>query len=182
MILTRSRVFTGGHRYNDAFDVWNKLMKQLILLVVIVVVAVGLAFMSLPQDPGRVEAPAPIPEQPAEGEDDGGDIRQSAIEMERDARLEAMKARYAELEKERRNLRQRLNKVGYYLAETELSKAEARTLQDELDAANRILINPPLLGAFRSVEDIQQERDRIARINDRLDEIEAVVDAPPDEM
>lgn len=155
-------------------------MKRFLLLLVIVVVAVVLAFMSLPEDPGRMETPAPIPETPntADKDEDETTEQQSAVETERDARLAAMKELYADLERERRNLRQRLNKVRYYLAEADLADTRAEKVQEELDSANRLLINPPLLGAFRGVDGIQQELDRIARINERLDEIEVILGAP----
>lgn len=155
-------------------------MKRFLLLLVIVVVAVALAFISLPEDPGRMETPAPIPETPitADKDEDETTEQQSAVETERDARLAAMKELYADLERERRNLRQRLNKVRYYLAEADLADTRAEKVQEELDSANRLLINPPLLGAFRGVDGIQQELDRIARINERLDEIEVILGAP----
>lgn len=153
-------------------------MKRFLLLLVIVVVAVVLAFMSLPEDPGRMETPAPIPETPITADKDKTTEQQSAVETERDARLAAMKELYADLERERRNLRQRLNKVRYYLAEADLADTRAEKVQEELDSANRLLINPPLLGAFRGVDGIQQELDRIARINERLDEIEVILGAP----
>lgn len=153
-------------------------MKRFMLLLVIVVVAVVLAFMSLPEDPGRMETPAPIPETPITADKDKTTEQQSAVETERDARLAAMKELYADLERERRNLRQRLNKVRYYLAEADLADTRAEKVQEELDSANRLLINPPLLGAFRGVDGIQQELDRIARINERLDEIEVILGAP----
>ncbi len=155
-------------------------MKRFLLLLVIVVVAVALAFISLPEDPGRMEKPAPIPETPitADKDEDETTEQQSAVETERDARLAAMKELYADLERERRNLRQRLNKVRYYLAEAKLPDTRAEKVQEELDSANRLLINPPLLGAFRGVDGIQQELDRIARINERLDEIEVILGAP----
>lgn len=153
-------------------------MKRFLLLLVIVVVAVVLAFMSLPEDPGRMETPAPIPETPITADKDKTTEQQSAVETERDARLAAMKELYDDLERERRNLRQRLNKVRYYLAEADLADTRAEKVQEELDSANRLLINPPLLGAFRGVDGIQQELDRIARINERLDEIEVILGAP----
>lgn len=153
-------------------------MKRFLLLLVIVVVAVVLAFISLPEDPGRMETPAPIPETPHTADKDEATEQQSAVETERDARLAAMKELYADLERERRNLRQRLNKVRYYLAEADLADSRAEKVQEELDSANRLLINPPLLGAFRGVDGIQQELDRIARINKRLDEIEVILGAP----
>lgn len=155
-------------------------MKRFLLLLVIVVVAVVLAFMSLPEDPGRMETPAPIPETPITADKDEEETteQQSAVETERDARLAAMKELYADLERERRNLRQRLNKVRYYLAGAELADTRVEKVQEELDSANRLLINPPLLGAFRGVDGIQQELDRIARINERLDEIEVILGAP----
>lgn len=155
-------------------------MKRLFLLLVIIVVAVVLAFMSLPEDPGRVAeqpAPAQAPQQQKRpSAEDQQEAEQAAIEAERDKRLEAMKVEYARLEKARRNLRQRLQAITYYMGQAEgIPTDETQSIRDEIGAANRLLINPPLLGAFRSVDGIRQELEKINRINKQLDEYQAII-------
>lgn len=151
-------------------------MKRLALLLLVIVVAVVLAFMSLPEDPGQVTKPDTAKTAQKSEAEAKETAEKAAVEAERDKRLEAMKAEYAKLEKARRNLRQRLQAVSYYLGQAEtLPKDRAQSMRDEIGTAHRILINPPLLGAFSGVDDIKQELAKIERINQQLDEFEAVI-------
>jgi hypothetical protein len=155
-------------------------MKRVALLLLLIAVVVGLAFLSLPDDPGETETLImlePIEEDAAHAE---RRARVEAVEAERAARLEAMRAEYTELERERRRLRMRLRDVSYYLGYAELEPDQKNEILDDLGKANRLLINPPLLGAFRGVEGIQEELARIGRTNARLDEIEEIIKANSD--
>jgi hypothetical protein len=155
-------------------------MKHIALLLLLIAVVVGLAFLALPDDPGDSEAVMtlePVVEDAALAE---RRARVEAVEAERAARLEAMRAEYTELERERRRLRIRLRDVSYYLGYAELEPEQRSEILDDLGNANRLLINPPLLGAFRGVEGIREELARIERINVRLDEIEETIKANSD--
>lgn len=150
-------------------------MKRLVLLLIVVVVAVALAFLSLPEDPGRETQITPI-EQPEETVDEAElEALQAIIETERDKRLEAMKVEYAKLERKRRDLRRRLEEITYYLHRAEVPDTELEDMREEIGAANRLLINPPLLGAFRGPDDIVRELEKIDRINRKLDEFEQTI-------
>lgn len=151
-------------------------MKRLVLLLAVVVVAVVLAFLSLPEDPGRKPVQAEQSRQPAKSEAEAErEALKKQIEAERDKRLAAMKVEYKKLEKARRNLQQRLQEISYYLARTEVPEEQASSMREEIGAANRLLINPPLLGAFRGPDDIVQELEKIERVNRKLDEYETVI-------
>ncbi len=157
-------------------------MKKIILLLLVVVVAVLLAFMSLPEDPGRQPADTPAAGQAdkqagkKEQQAAGGDAAETeTVKTMEDARLEAMKAEYAKLERARRDLRQRLHDVTYYLREAELPQEKASEIRDELNSANRLLINPPLLGAFSGIDDIRNELQRYERTNQQLDAHEQIL-------
>lgn len=155
-------------------------MKNIVLLLLLIAAVVGTAFLLLPDDPGEPEPMAilePVEEDSARAEQRA---RVEAVEAERSARLEAMRVEYAELERERRRLRMRLRDVSYYLAYAELESAQRNEILDDLGKANRLLLNPRLLGAFNGVEGIQAERARIARTNARLDEIEEIIKANSD--
>ncbi|MCS3902485.1 uncharacterized protein YxeA [Methylohalomonas lacus] len=149
-------------------------MKKIILLLAIVVIAVLLAFMSLPEDPGRQSTVSPEQagkqaEEDAQASADNNGGEQTTVKTMEDARLEALKAEYAKLERARRNLRQRLQNVAYYLREAELPEAEGGDIRDDLNSANRLLINPPLLGAFNGIDGVRDELKRLERTNQQLD-------------
>lgn len=151
-------------------------MKRLLLLLAIVVVAVGIAFMSLPEDPGSMRSqPQTTKESEQSQAEAERDALQAKIEAERDKRLAAMQKEYDKLERERRDLRLRLEEISYYMGQADLSAEQRQTMQDEISNANRLLINPPLLGAFRGPEGITKERNKIARANDKLDEFEQII-------
>lgn len=152
-------------------------MKRIILLLAIVVVAVALAFLTLPEDPGQQSRITPQVKHPTQSEAElQRELEQAAVEAERDRRLAAMKVKYEKLERERRNLRQRLEEVAYYTARADLTDEQKQRIRDEINSANRLLVNPPMLGAFRGVEGIESELDRIDNINKQLDEFRALIE------
>lgn len=155
-------------------------MKRIFLLLIVVAVVVALAFMALPEDPGQTP-PIAVP-APVSGQSEDADVAVDKLlqEAERDARLERMKEVFARLERERRDLRIRLDEVTFYVGEASLSADEAEQIREDMNKANRLLINPPLLGAFRDAEAIQRELDKVLRNHDRLREILASV-KPEDE-
>ena len=151
-------------------------MKRLVLLLAIVVIAVVLAFMSLPEDPGKIMKQPAESEQTAQSEAEAErEALQKKIEAERDKRLAAMKVEYKKLEKARRNLQQRLQEITYYLGQADVPEEQASDMREEIGAANRLLINPPLLGAFRGPDGIVRELEKIERVNQKLDEFEVVI-------
>lgn len=151
-------------------------MKRLLILLAIVVVAVGIAFLSLPEDPGTMSAQQATTQESEKSKAEAKrDALQAKIESERDKRLAAMQKEYDKLERERRDLRLRLQEISYHMGQADLSAEQRQTMQDEIGDANRLLINPPLLGAFRGPADITQERDKIARANDKLDRFERII-------
>ena len=151
-------------------------MKRLLLLLAIVVVAVVIAFMSLPEDPGTMRVQQQTAQESEESKAEAKrDALQAKIETERDKRLAAMQKEYDKLERERRDLRLRLQEISYYMGEADLSAGQRQTMQEAIGDANRLLINPPLLGAFRGPEGITQERNKIARANDKLDKFEQII-------
>lgn len=160
---------------DDSAIVRFYLMKRIILLLVGVVIAVVLAFMSLPEDPGDKPPPVTTGTSPADTTAGEQTTEQSAVEAAREKRLAAMKTEYAKLERAREDLRLRLQNIIYYLSKAELPDEQGGRMQDEILGFNRILVNPRLLGAFYGAEDILQERLRIENINQQLDEYEAVI-------
>ncbi|MDZ7737421.1 MAG: hypothetical protein U5P41_16055 [Gammaproteobacteria bacterium] len=100
---------------------------------------------------------------------------QAIVETERDKRLEAMKVEYEKLERARRDLRRRLEEITDYLRRAEVPDTDHEDMREEIGAANRLLINPPLLGAFRGPDDIVRELEKINRINRKLDEFEEII-------
>ncbi len=151
-------------------------MKRIILLLVIVGVAVVLAFMSLPEDPGQLDRRDTVVKQlPTDEAIAEREAEQAAVESARDERLQAMQVEYKKLERARRDLRTRLQEVAYYLSEADLPEEEGRRMRHEIGVANQVLINPPLLGAFNGVADIERELKRIDRINQQLDEFENII-------
>jgi len=151
-------------------------MKRLLLLLAVVLVAVGIAFLSLPEDPGTMRVQQETTQEPEKSKAEAErDALQAKIEAERDKRLAAMQKVYDKLERERRDLRLRLQEISYHMGQADLSAEQRQTIKDEISTAHRLLINPPLLGAFRGPAEITQEREKIARTNDKLDQFEQII-------
>jgi hypothetical protein len=115
------------------------------------------------------EVPAPAP-APADGAADAP--------AGPDARFNALRAAYAELENDRRDLSRQIGSLQVRLWGRELPAEKAHEIQQDMMTAQHLVKDPPMLGAFRDVAGIERERQRVRASITRLREIEEQL--PPD--
>lgn len=114
---------------------------------------------------------ADVPVSPA------GSPVQPVADPAEDARREAMRAAYAALEQERRELADRLGLLKAQLWQVKLRPDQSETLTRVLMQGHALLKDPPLLGAFAGAVEIERERARLRAVQSGLDDLGPVIDA-----
>lgn len=135
----------------------------------VAVVAALLYLWPVPTVPDRpAAAPPPAPAA-------------SAVDAPAEAAAEARRARieaaFDELATARKALQRKLGDLKTLTWGRELPVAQARRLSQDMMSAQYLLKNPPLLGAFSDVADVQAERARVNAALVRLEEIETELGA-----
>lgn len=141
--------------------------RNLIFIAIVLVAgATAYSFMSLERTlegngagPDNAEpAQASIPAPPAPDIEDN----------ERRKRRAAMRAEYDRLEQARDTVRKRLGILNSRLWKLRVPPDRARAIQEQVQQGHALLKNPPLLGAFSSVDEIAGEIEKVRGVNDRL--------------
>ena len=86
-----------------------------------------------------------------------------------------MRAEYAELELSRDTVRRRLGKLRSRVWKLQVSPDQARTIREQMQQGYAALKNPPMLGAFSSVDDIRKNMARVKVIDNKLKTLEITV-------
>lgn len=141
--------------------------------VSLAIVAAALAYL-WPGGPARQPAnPEPEPAGMAAGATSGGDSEDAAEE----ARRGEVAAAFEELKAARKALQQELGNLKGRIWGLELPGAEAKKISDGMMAAQFLLKNPPLLGAFADAAGVRAEKSRVDAALIRLAEISRELDA-----
>ncbi|MBI2992703.1 MAG: hypothetical protein HYY48_00815 [Gammaproteobacteria bacterium] len=106
-----------------------------------------------------------------------GSMAQASAEPKEEVRHQAMLAAYASLEKERRELAERLGLLKAQLWQVKLQADPSKSLTRLMMQGHALLRNPPLLGAFADALDIEQERARLRAVQSGLDDLQPVIEA-----
>ena len=151
-------------------------MNRNLILIAIVLLACATAysFMSLertlegngagPDNAEPAQASIPVPPVP--------DIEDN----ERRKRRAAMRAEYDRLEQARDAVRKQLGILNSRLWKLRVPPDRARAIQEQMQQGHALLKNPPLLGAFSSVDEIAGETEKVRGIKDRLKTLEEEVE------
>ena len=91
-------------------------------------------------------------------------------------RREAMRAEYEKLEQARDGVRKQLARLKSRLWKLRVPPERARTIQEQLAQGHALLKNPPLLGAFSSVDEIAGDTEKINDVSARLAVLETDVE------
>ena len=91
-------------------------------------------------------------------------------------RREAMRVEYERLEQARDGVRKQLAKLNSRLWKLRVPPDRARAIQEQLQQGHALLKNPPLLGAFSSVDEIAGETEKVNGVSARLEALEADVE------
>jgi hypothetical protein len=147
-------------------------MKTRLSLGFLIVAAAVVLYLTLVPRPVEHDAPAGPSAEPPEAPGD------AAATAGADPRREAMRAAYAELENERRDLSRQIGSLQVRLWGLELPAEQAREIQQDMMTAQHLVKDPPMLGAFRDLAGIERERERVRASIARLRQIEDGL--PPD--
>lgn len=90
-------------------------------------------------------------------------------------RIATMRAAYAELEQARDTVRRQLGRLKSRTWKLRVSPEQARVITEQMQQGYAILKNPPMLGAFSSVDEIRQELAKVTRTTDKLSALETTV-------
>lgn len=157
--------------------------KKISLGIIVVAVLVAVYFMFAPspvneqrlRESAEVKAPAaPAQAAPATTEE------QAPVENDEaalQARMTQMRTEYAMLEKERDALQKQLDDLRADLFEVKLPAQQAKDVNQQLMSAYLLLQNPPMLGAFSSVTDIDHEIDKVKAAQQNLAQVSKAVAA-----
>ena len=148
-------------------------MNRNIFLIALVLITAGLLYLffdtgsGITPEQGQTGAKAPDDATTAA-------LQEQALAADRKRRA-AMRSAYAELEQARNDMRLQLGRLKTRLWKVEVSPARARAIRDQLQQGYAALKNPPMLGAFSSVDEIRQELARVTVLSNRLASLELTV-------
>lgn len=91
-------------------------------------------------------------------------------------RREAMRAEYEKLEQARDGVRKQLATLKSRLWKLRVPPDRVKAIQEQLAQGHALLKNPPLLGAFSSVDEIAGEMEKVDGISARLEALETDVE------
>lgn len=137
--------------------------------ILAVIVAAGIYFFLVPREsagPAHTEPATVAPPPGATTADSGGEEQADALKQKQ------METAYAQLERNRELLKRRLGLVRTDVWGLKLPAAQARSIENKMLNGYELLKHPPMLGAFSSVDEIEQEQARVQGALDDLDSIE----------
>ena len=148
-------------------------MNRNIVFAAIVLIAFATAYSFISLD-GTVKRQAAAPEfVPATSPLEPEPGPAQAAERKR---REAMRAEYDRLEQSREAVRKQLGVLNSRLWKLRVPPARARAIREQLAQGHALLKNPPLLGAFSSVDEIAGETEKVNGVSARLEALEADVE------
>ena len=146
-------------------------MRNMLLLLVVLLIVAAVYYFSLntPGTTPQVESPH------IQSVETLTSVNPQPVN-EADQKLLQMETRYAALTDARKKMKLRLGRLSSRLRRVEFAPDQAKVISEQMLRANYLLKNPRLLGAFSSVDDIQQEIDQLSDVNRKLDDIKQMLD------
>lgn len=141
-------------------------LRALLAVLIAAAAALGVLYL-ITATTDLAPTPEPVPAPVA------GDAEDTQLAAEAEERRLLMQTAYADLERDRLMLNQQLGALNTRLWGMRLPSATAKTVQNEMMTAKKLLTNPPMLGAFADTAAIERERERVQVARERLIETEA---------
>ena len=142
-----------------------------ILLIVSILIALTVYFVSRPEPVYEVGKPEPA-EAAEEQQKETATEEQPAEDAAAEARRAEMHAIYERLEKARRNLERRLSRLKALLWDIELSREESDRITARMKHAYSLLKNKKMLGAFHGVDELREELSQVQFAYESLEPVE----------
>lgn len=151
-------------------------MNRNIVFAAIVLITAATAYSFISLD-GTVNRQAAEPNDvPSEQAASSLNAEPGAAQAAERKRREAMRAEYGKLEQARDGVRKQLAKLKSRLWKLRVPPDRARAIREQLAQGHALLKNPPLLGAFSSVDDIAGEIEKVNGVSARLEALETDVE------
>lgn len=141
--------------------------KTLIILLLGIFIVAGYIFSHQDADL-PVEESVPVVAQNVEEEKE--------TEVTEESNLQKMQGKYASLKEARKELKLTLSRLASRLRKAEFSPEQAADIGKLMRKANYALKNPKLLGAFSSVDQIEQELEKVQSLQHNLQEVRLLLD------
>lgn len=93
-----------------------------------------------------------------------------------DKKIALMKAEYEILDKSRKKLKQRLARLKHEMWGLKFPPEKAKQMSDIMLNAHKLIKNPDMLGAFSSVEGIQDETAKVSFADKALDLVSELIE------
>jgi Pyruvate/2-oxoacid:ferredoxin oxidoreductase gamma subunit len=92
-----------------------------------------------------------------------------------DEKTELMKKAYSELEQERKNLKRNIARLKHEMWGLRFPPDKAKQISETVLSAARLIKNPPMLGAFSSVQQIQDEINKVTFAQNSLEQVNVMI-------
>jgi len=153
----------------------------------LVLIAAGVLYVALtaPENTGQAAA---VQEKQSKLNEDGMTITESVSVIGSDAKNDdvniekrriEMQTAFSSLEKSRKELKSRANLLKSKIWGRELPAEKAKMISYKMRQAYAYLKNPPMLGAYYGVNDIQSEHKKVRAMLDELAKVEQLIAVLP---
>lgn len=148
--------------------------KSIFAAIVLIAAATAYSFISLDGTVNRQAAESN--DVPSGQADSSLNAEPGSAQAAERKRRGAMRAEYGKLEQARDRVRKQLAKLKSRLWKLRVPPDRARAIQEQLAQGHALLKNPPLLGAFSSVDEIAGETEKVDGVSARLEALETDVE------
>lgn len=93
-----------------------------------------------------------------------------------DEKVKLMTAEFEDLEQERKKLKRRLSRLKHEMWGLKFTPEKAKKMNEIMMAAHKLIKNPDMLGAFSSVEEIQDEFAKIQFADKSIDQVSTMIE------
>lgn len=93
-----------------------------------------------------------------------------------DEKVKLMTAEFEVLEQERKKLKRRLSRLKHEMWGLKFTPEKAKKMNELMMTAHKLIKNPDMLGAFSSVEGIQDEIAKIQFANKSIDQVNTMIE------
>lgn len=115
-------------------------------------------------------------EESEESEVEDDSVLQTLNAPSDDEKIELMTSEYEILEKERKQLKRRLARLKHDMWGLKFAREDAKQMSEIMLNATKLIKNPDMLGAFHSIEGIQDEITKIKFAEKSLEQIDAMIE------
>jgi len=160
-------------------------MKISIVIGALLIGLIAISYIVLAPEHGDGQGPDihAVKSRPESGNDKNGEVEllQATIAQSKEASDERhrndMREAFSTLQQSRKQLRSRANLIKSKIWGLELPSQQAKAVSKKLRRVFAYLKNPPMLGAYFEVKEIQSEVKKVMALQEGLNEVEHLIRA-----